>query len=191
MSGYLDTVIGPWLEDEVMLMVYLTGSMTALFAVGATALSQMGFSKEDQIKKRAWIITGFSSGCCFLLGVYACNEQPIHWDFSLRARLMGESNLSRFVVHFFRVQAVLDLALGVLFYRSELYFLTSIVHHIAYFLLCNWMLRNACSLMFIICCLEELPTFFLALGHLNKAWRTVRQSACHALACVPLFSPCT
>ena len=36
-------MIGPWLEDEVMLMVYLTGSMTALFAVGATALSQMGF----------------------------------------------------------------------------------------------------------------------------------------------------
>jgi len=171
MSGYLDKVFGELMQDELQLDVYLVVGLTILFVFGAVGCSLAGVTKESQVKKRAWIITTFSAGFCFLVSIYACNEAPINWDFRLRAVLMGETSLSRFIVHFFRAQAVLDLVLGVIFYRGELNFLTSIVHHTAYFLLCNWMLAHSCSLMFIICCLEELPTMLLGVGHINKKWR--------------------
>ena len=171
MSGYVDKVLGGLLENELALDVYIAVGLTVLFVLGSCSCSLLGVEKSKQEKKRAWIITTFSAGSCFLLSIYACNEAPISWDFRVRTALMGETSLSRFVVRFFRVQAVLDLALGIVFYRAELHYLTSFIHHIAYFLLCNWMLKTNCSLLFIICCLEELPTFFLGLGHLNKDWR--------------------
>ena len=173
MSSYVEELLGKWLADESVLVVYLASFVTLLFCAGAFALWMLGFDRTEQMKKRAWIITLFSAVSCFLTSLYACNEPPVGWDFRLSPALMGETNLTRFVVHFFRVQAVLDLGLGVLFYRPELKLLTSVVHHIAYTLLCTWMLANRCSLMFIICCLEELPTGILALGRINKAWRMV------------------
>ena len=172
MSGYVDRVLGVLLEDEFALDAYIAVGLTVLFVLGAIAASRLGAEKSKQVKKRAWIITTFSAIACFLLSIYACNEAPISWDFRLRTALMGETSLSRFVVRFFRVQSVLDVLLGLVFYRSELDPLTTYFHHFAYFLLCNWMLKNACSLMFVICCLEELPTFMLGLGKLNGSWRT-------------------
>ena len=171
MGSYMEILSARLLEDEFALDVYLAVSLTVLFAVCSAACSLMGMDRETHVKKRAWIITTFSSGLCFMLSLYACNTPPIFWDFRLRTALMGETSLSRLVVHFFRAQAALDLILGVIFYRKQLYFLTSVVHHIAYFLLCNWMLANSCSLLFVICCLEELPTLVMALGRLNTAWR--------------------
>mmetsp|Transcript_2386 Transcript_2386/g.3803 ORF Transcript_2386/g.3803 Transcript_2386/m.3803 type:complete len:141 (+) Transcript_2386:2321-2743(+) len=49
--------------------------------------------------------------------------------------------------------------------------LTSVVHHISYAILCTWMLRVKASLLFSICLLEELPTFIMACGRLNKDLR--------------------
>jgi hypothetical protein len=67
----------------------------------------------------------------------------------------------------------MDLFLGVLFYREHLYLLTSWIHHIAYFVLCTWVLgtRKWCPL-FAVCCLEELPTLVMAAGRLDAAWRS-------------------
>ena len=171
MGGYAEELSASLLEDEFMLDVYLTVAVTVLFVVCSATCSLVGMDRETQVKKRAWIITTFASGLCFLLSVYGCHTQPISWDFRLRPALLAETGLSRTVVRFFRVQAALDLVLGVIFYRTQLYFLTSVVHHIAYFLLCNWMLANNCSLLFLICCLEELPTFIMALGRLDTSWR--------------------
>jgi len=171
MAGYVEALSAKLLEDEFALDLYLTVALIVLFVVCATTCSLLGMDRETQVKRRAWIITTFSGGLCFALSVFACSTEPILWDFRARIALMGETSLSRLVVHFFRVQAALDLVLGVIFYRTELFFLTSVVHHIAYFLLCNWMLSHSCSLLFIICCLEELPTFIMALGRLNKSWR--------------------
>lgn len=197
MSGYVEKVLGVLLEDEFALDMYITAGLTVLFLFGALTASLVGVQKNKQVKKRAWVITTFSAGACFLLSVYACNEGPISWDFRLRKALMGETSLSRCVVRFFRVQSALDVVLGLVFYRSELDPLTTYFHHLAYFLLCNWMLNNACSLMFFICCLEELPTFLLGLGRLNSNWRTdlgfggsygVLRVALHTFICFFVFT---
>jgi hypothetical protein len=171
MSGYIEKVLGVLLEDEVALDIYLAVALTGLFLVGAVACFYAGLDQKTQVKKRAWVITTVSAGLCTLASVYTCSQAPVSWDFRVRPALMGETNLSRFIVHYFRAQAVLDLALGVIFYRSQLHPLTSWLHHIAYLLLCNWMLDTHSCLVFTICCLEELPTFLLGVGTLNKDWR--------------------
>ena len=56
--------------------------------------------------------------------------------------------------------------------RRELHVVTSVIHHTAYMLLCNWMLRVRASIMFSVCLLEELPTFIMACGRLNKDLRS-------------------
>jgi len=126
----------------------------------------------------------------------------------MRPEMLMETNLSRFLVHFFRAQAVLDLVWGFVFYRCarsrimqprlpaharsllrlcvrgsaltravrrcrrELHVVTSVIHHTAYMLLCNWMLRVRASIMFSVCLLEELPTFIMACGRLSKDLRS-------------------
>jgi len=52
--------------------------------------------------------------------------------------------------------------------------LTSVVHHVSYAILCTWMLRVKASLLFSICLLEELPTFIMACGRLNKVCACAR-----------------
>lgn len=42
---------------------------------------------------------------------------PLNWSIAMRPEMLMETNFSRFLVHLFRAQALLDLGLGVIFYR--------------------------------------------------------------------------
>ena len=48
------------------------------------------------------------------------NAAPLTWSIAMRPEMLMETNLSRFLVHVFRAQALLDLGLGVIFYRQVL-----------------------------------------------------------------------
>lgn len=171
-TAWIEEKIAPWLRDEVALDLYLGCGITTLFGVGSLACKHIFADAALQVKKRAWIVSVFAAGFCFVAGVVSLNAPPLNWDIRMRPELLMETNLSRFLVHVFRAQAVLDLVLGFLFYRHELHIITSVVHHTAYAVLCTWMLRVNASLMFSICLLEELPTFIMGCGRLNKDLRS-------------------
>jgi len=96
------------------------------------------------------------------------------WDFHFREKLAECSGTSRYVTVWFRIVCVLDILLGLVFYSEHLHPLTSWFHHFAYFLLCNWLvdIGEGYCVFFTICCLEELPTFILALGSIWKSLRS-------------------
>lgn len=68
-------------------------------------------------KTRAWFLTALSSGLCTAAGVYVCWK--LHWDFSDLDLLLQETNFTRLCVIWFRAANVLDIVLGIVFYRSQ------------------------------------------------------------------------
>mmetsp|Transcript_51604 Transcript_51604/g.121098 ORF Transcript_51604/g.121098 Transcript_51604/m.121098 type:complete len:236 (+) Transcript_51604:93-800(+) len=143
---------------------YMTAGTTLYFFVVCMITSDR--------KQRAWSITALSAGACFVAAIFVA--QDMGWNFYMKEEFGTCNGLAHYVTRWFRAISVLDLVLGIVFYIEHLHILTSWIHHIAYFLLCNWLVETAngyCPL-FVICCLEELPTFILALGSINKDWRS-------------------
>mmetsp|Transcript_73 Transcript_73/g.219 ORF Transcript_73/g.219 Transcript_73/m.219 type:complete len:256 (-) Transcript_73:3634-4401(-) len=125
-------------------------------------------------KQKAWVLTSISASSCFLLffvNVWQCG-------FSLdstaieKSQVLMDTPFSRFTSRYFRVTLLTDLGMGVLFYPDQLDLLTSWFHHLAYFCLMNWAITKHVTFAFSLFLVEELPTFLLALGSINKRLRT-------------------
>eukprot|EP00277_Geminigera_cryophila_P007637 CAMPEP_0179414812 /NCGR_PEP_ID=MMETSP0799-20121207/5887_1 /TAXON_ID=46947 /ORGANISM="Geminigera cryophila, Strain CCMP2564" /LENGTH=305 /DNA_ID=CAMNT_0021187487 /DNA_START=28 /DNA_END=945 /DNA_ORIENTATION=+ len=116
-AAWLEDTIAPWLRDELALDLYLAVGVTVMFGIGSAIFQRQGLAQALQVKKRAWLVSVFAAGICFVAGVVSMNAPPLNWDIRMRPELLTETNLSRVLVHFFRVQAVLDLVLGLFFYR--------------------------------------------------------------------------
>ncbi|KAI8980479.1 hypothetical protein BDB01DRAFT_231340 [Pilobolus umbonatus] len=72
---------------------------------------------------------------------------------------------------FFMSFLLLDLILGVIFYRKRIGLLTGWIHHISYLCVLTWAIHNRFCGVFIMMCLLELPTFLLALGSIRSHLR--------------------
>jgi hypothetical protein len=93
----------------------------------------------------------------------------------------GNDNISTITCLMFFSVNLLDLVLGLLFYRSCLGLMTTYVHHTLYMWLMVYLLTGnglfissptPASMAFIWCLIEEFPTFLLALGSVFPAYRS-------------------
>jgi hypothetical protein len=92
----------------------------------------------------------------------------------------GNDNISTITCLMFFCVNLLDLLLGLIFYRSCLGLMTTYVHHTLYMWLMVFLLTGngfftstptPFSMAFIWCLIEELPTFLLALGSVFPSYR--------------------
>lgn len=135
-------------------------------------LARLFFPNE---KERAYILSAICASTCTLIGFYVCHVE-LEWSFFNfsweQAKLVAESQVTRMTTRFFIISNIVDIIIGLIEYPSQLFILTTWVHHGAYVLLCCWMLKSRCSILFGICLLEEIPTAILAYGRLNKKLRS-------------------
>ncbi len=96
------------------------------------------------------------------------------------AVLLTQDDVSVLLSLWFGLACVWDIVIGLVFYRSQIGFLTGWVHHIVYV----WMMIGCTtgygifvtsvvySPNFVLVLVEELPTFLLALGSIFPSLRT-------------------
>ncbi|EGD82643.1 hypothetical protein PTSG_03301 [Salpingoeca rosetta] len=83
----------------------------------------------------------------------------------------GDDRVSRLSVTFFGVFLVVDLVLGVLFYRKYVDWLSGWLHHVLYLLLVWTLLEHNATGALMPPFLEEIPTALLGLGNMFPALR--------------------
>lgn len=165
----LPTLLADWLgsDKELHTDVALAAGLAVYF------LLALGVVRPKTEKSRAWLLTAFSALTCsaaFLFGwLYLAEfpELPVE-DHRL---ILLDTNFSRFASRYFRVTLIMDILMGLLFYREHLDPLTSWFHHTAYFMLLTWAINSRVTLCFLMFLVEEIPTFLLALGSINKSLR--------------------
>lgn len=96
---------------------------------------------------------------------FVANDLDLGWT-------MHDTRYGQFICTFFGVYCVLDLLLGWFFYREYVELLTGWVHHSAYLWLMWYVHYHHITTSFLIFCVEELPTFLLALGNVYPPFRT-------------------
>ncbi|KNC98379.1 uncharacterized protein SPPG_06086 [Spizellomyces punctatus DAOM BR117] len=148
------------------------------FGCGALALSAAFFTLPSLFptlfateKQRAWIVTGLTAL------VMTSSSLPFHYSFFTGSNSLADVSLmdSAFAIGlcgFFASYCVTDLLLGTLFYRSEVHPLSGYVHHSLY----AWMVTSLVTYHvpggFCTLSILELPTLVMAIGRINKAWRS-------------------
>lgn len=75
------------------------------------------------------------------------------------------------VTTFFMTFLIMDLCIGVIFYKNKIDMLTGWVHHITYLITLTWAIYNQYSSIFVMMCVLEIPTFLLALGSVRSHLR--------------------
>lgn len=94
--------------------------------------------------------------------------------------LSNGGNLSEILVYrtwtvlvttFFMTFLIMDLVIGVVFYKNKIELLTGWIHHITYLCTLTWAIHNQYSSIFIMMCILELPTFLLAIGSVRSQLR--------------------
>jgi hypothetical protein len=141
------------------------------------------FVKEK--KRLAWCISLLNSLSTTLLCVVYCSVKTytstgIFNSNATPFTIRGNDNVSAIACAVFGCVNVLDLALGLLFYRSQLGLMTTYVHHTLYTWLMFFLVTgnglfvttpSPFSPAFIWCLIEEVPTFLLALGSIFPSLR--------------------
>jgi len=144
------------------------GAVLSLYWVVAMAVL-----RPKAERPAAWLLTAFSALTCsaaFFVSWLHLVELP---DFPVGVPdvVLLDTPFSRFTARYFRVTLAMDLLLGFVFYRNQLDPLTSWFHHTAYFALLTWAIRSRVTHCFTLFLVEEIPTFFLALGSIDKRLR--------------------
>ncbi|ORZ17831.1 hypothetical protein BCR42DRAFT_478466, partial [Absidia repens] len=72
---------------------------------------------------------------------------------------------------FFMSFLILDLAVGLIWYKSKIVLLKGYAHHIVYFCLLAWVLNRHYGGIFMGMCVLEIPTLLLSAGSVHGPWR--------------------
>ncbi|KAI8380279.1 hypothetical protein BD560DRAFT_444618 [Blakeslea trispora] len=75
------------------------------------------------------------------------------------------------VTTFFMTFLVMDLSIGIVFYRNKIELLTGWIHHLTYLATLTWAIHQQYTGVFVMMCCLELPTFVLALGSVRSQLR--------------------
>ncbi|KAI9315637.1 hypothetical protein BX666DRAFT_2028533 [Dichotomocladium elegans] len=127
-----------------------------------------GWAKTE--KQISWLLTFASSLVCTLISIPCCYQfWQSRWDMDL---LSTESNWHTASVCFFVAYLVLDLTLGCVYYRRRITVVTGWLHHTLYIGILLWFLRHRIASFFCMAAILELPTLILAIGSLDKQWRS-------------------
>jgi len=139
--------------------------------------------KEE--KRLAWCISILNSALMSVVGViYLIVKLPslavsVSAGTSFRS-LHHVDNFCIVVCTWFAVSNAFDILFGLIYYRKYLGILTAYIHHTLYI----WLMFFSCTgnglfvtcrpfaSAFVLCTIEEIPTFLLALGSLFKSLRT-------------------
>ncbi|KAJ3341681.1 hypothetical protein HDU93_004315 [Gonapodya sp. JEL0774] len=122
-------------------------------------------------RKTSWILTTLSSAVMTMAGLLGFFGWALHgWDMA-RWPLIGTTRISLWIAIYFLTYMWCDIAIGLVYYRSQITFLAGYVHHTLFTLIFLFAIYHglvACILPF---CLLELPTLVMALGQLDKRYR--------------------
>ncbi|KAI8646761.1 hypothetical protein BD408DRAFT_439854 [Parasitella parasitica] len=120
-------------------------------------------------KERAYVCTLLSSSVTSLCSI------PLVYTLLTNGGDLAEIAVYRtwtvIATTFFMTFLVVDLVIGVVFYRSKIDMLTGWIHHITYLLVLSWGIHNRLTAVFIMMCSLEVPTFILALGSVRSQLR--------------------
>ncbi|KAL0071114.1 hypothetical protein AAF712_001672 [Marasmius tenuissimus] len=152
-----------------------------IFLVGLHRLLSVRYPEP---KQNSWIITTIASAV-----MTACSL-PFLWDFiagSLESqrgwrfwRDAGEglkgvearTTLAFVANRFFQSYLLADLTAGIVYYRSQINFLTGWVHHIVYVGIVEFAIRQVWPHVFCLAAFMEFPTFILGLSILAPKTRS-------------------
>jgi len=81
-------------------------------------------------------------------------------------------NFSLAATRFFQSYLVVDLAMGLVYYRSQVGLLTGWIHHTMYIGIVEFAIRRSWTHIFCLCAAMEVPTFFLGFMTLHPALRS-------------------
>mmetsp|Transcript_1085 Transcript_1085/g.1216 ORF Transcript_1085/g.1216 Transcript_1085/m.1216 type:complete len:274 (-) Transcript_1085:1450-2271(-) len=138
-------------------------------------------------KRLGWIISLLNSLVMTILGViYLSAKLPIFENLFLFGETASEifhertSNFSAMTCLWFAIANILDICLGLIYYKKYLGLLTAYIHHSVFIwtmYACTtgdgiFMTIRPFSGTFCICLIEEVPTFLLALGSVFPVFRT-------------------
>lgn len=130
---------------------------------------QLGYFKTE--KQSAWILTSISS-LVMSVGSLPYLIKLLFFDYGDVLRQPTASDtLSQMFLAYFVAYLVTDLAIGQLFYKKQLGFLTCYVHHSVYVGIVSYVLAHNLASVFVMASILELPTFILSAGHLHKPLR--------------------
>jgi len=142
----------------------------------------------NNAKKLSWCLSLANSlimsiiGCVFTVVYFPrYGSQLINGTPNGDSLMHGIDNLGLLTCTAFAIANVLDLVYGLIFYRSELTFLTSYFHHTMYIWLMHFAItsnglftttRGPFTTAFLFCAIEEIPTFILGLGSIVPSLRS-------------------
>ncbi|KAJ1962432.1 hypothetical protein GGI12_002653 [Dipsacomyces acuminosporus] len=154
-----------WLPAEVLVGAAV-GSF--LFNVLFHSIRYQGTLTTE--KQLAWVLT-FTTCVVVTTGSipYVVTALRNGLDVS---KLVYTDVFSNLLLGFFLAYLVWDLALGMVYYRSTITILTGYIHHTLYICILLYAAAQGVSAIFAMLCYNELPTIILALGHINKEWRS-------------------
>lgn len=151
-----------------------------------TAVAARNVSFEE--KKLAWVISLLNSFVMMIVGavylIAKAPEFPNLFTFgkadSIEVFHSATTNFTALACLWFAIANIFDLIFGFFCYRKHLGVLTAYIHHSVFIWLCLagstgngiFMTVRPFSSSFLLCLIEEFPTFLLALGSIFPAFRT-------------------
>ncbi|KAI8343002.1 hypothetical protein BC941DRAFT_410188 [Chlamydoabsidia padenii] len=162
-------------------------------AIGAALVQLTWFLCWDRLyvqteRQRAYIMSLLSSCVTSLGSLPYVYQVLIHQRGNLHLLLVTTNQPTTFsllsvsLTTFFMTFLCLDLLVGWFKYRNKMDMLTGWIHHITYFCVLTWVLKQHYTGIFIAMCVLEVPTFLLALGSVYRPWRRDYLFACAFLS---------
>mmetsp|Transcript_15927 Transcript_15927/g.23997 ORF Transcript_15927/g.23997 Transcript_15927/m.23997 type:complete len:284 (-) Transcript_15927:286-1137(-) len=185
-GSLLDFDVSKWATDNSFNMDNIVPVILYTVATYLLVVA-LGRSLVDTKRKLSWCITLVNSFIMSAIGIFYMAITVPEFDSSFYLGKNGESllhginNLGLITCTTFACANVMDLLMGVIFYRDELGWLSSYFHHTMY----TWLMVFAITgngfftstsgpftTAFVYCTLEEIPTFILALGTICPSYRS-------------------
>ena len=164
----------------------LKASSLFLGILALTALTATIILKEP--RRLSWVISLLNSSVMTIVGIIYLTAMA---QTSSNLFLYGEqnsfdvfhaptTNFTALACLWFALANIFDLIFGFIFYRKYLDVLTAYIHHTLFIWLCLagstgnglFITVRPFSSSFLLCLIEEFPTFLLALGSVIPAFRT-------------------
>ncbi|KAG9309702.1 hypothetical protein JVU11DRAFT_10378 [Chiua virens] len=122
------------------------------------------------VKQRSWVLTTISSALMSLFSL------PLVVQFAAAkgqlSHVLVPLAVTDSVGRFFQAYLIVDLTMGMLFYRSKVNILTGWIHHSVYVFIVEYAIQGRWSHIFALCAVMEIPTFILAVGSFAPRYRS-------------------
>ncbi|EKM51070.1 uncharacterized protein PHACADRAFT_177767 [Phanerochaete carnosa HHB-10118-sp] len=122
--------------------------------------------KSQTERQKSWVLSTLSSATMTLVSL------PYLWHWCQTRNVDILHSFADYSCCFFVGYLASDLLVGSMHYRSSISLLTGWIHHLIYIVLLTFLIiPYDFSSLFALLCILELPTFLLAAGSLNSAFR--------------------